>query len=259
MEALTNSAELFLKEFEDVVLLRTVHRVDYGDARDGSGVDWSQYAADADKFLDVTLKMASCTWTLQEHAWLAKRNRSTLFATHVGREELVAFEEAPLLMDTRRKKANGDDGADQINEKELEKVALKTRKAIIAIRSYHAKLAKEHHLKPELTEGDDFRGLLAELRLCEGARVLLIHNVWVEAGLMNGALGIVRGFVWPEGGDPWNADASKRAPLCLVIEFDNVNLGEEQSRDESGRLLFHSDGQLVMQSRCFFSKSRHRC
>ena len=40
------------------------------------------------------------------------------------------------------------------------------------------------------------------LHLCDGVRVLLTHNEWVEAGLMNGALGYVRGFVWPEGGNP---------------------------------------------------------
>ena len=32
-----------------------------------------------------------------------------------------------------------------------------------------------------------------ELHMCEGARVLLTQNLWVEAGLMNGALGTVRG------------------------------------------------------------------
>jgi len=30
--------------------------------------------------------------------------------------------------------------------------------------------------------------------------VLLTQNQWVEAGLMNGALGVLRGYMWPEGG-----------------------------------------------------------
>ena len=94
LEALTNEAELFREEFDDVVLLRKVHRIDFGDACSGGEAERLQYAADADKFLDVTLKMASCTWTLEEHAWLSKRNRSTLLATHAGREELLAFDEA---------------------------------------------------------------------------------------------------------------------------------------------------------------------
>ena len=35
-----------------------------------------------------------------------------------------------------------------------------------------------------------------ELFMCEGARVLLTQNLWVEAGLMNGALGYVRGYMY---------------------------------------------------------------
>ena len=53
-----------------------------------------------------------------------------------------------------------------------------------------------------LLDDDEFRHLSSVLHLCEGARVLLQRNEWVEAGLMNGAIGTVRGFVWPRGGDP---------------------------------------------------------
>ncbi len=38
---------------------------------------------------------------------------------------------------------------------------------------------------------DQFRGLQAVLELCLGARVLLTHNKWVEAGLVNGAFGLL--------------------------------------------------------------------
>ena len=46
-----------------------------------------------------------------------------------------------------------------------------------------------------------FQGMEAELLMCTGVRGLLVQNLWVEAGLMNGALGIVRGFMWPEDAD----------------------------------------------------------
>ena len=51
-------------------------------------------------------------------------------------------------------------------------------------------------------DAEDFKGLKAELELCEDARVMLTANEWVAAGLMNGALGYVRGYVFPEGFDP---------------------------------------------------------
>ena len=76
--------------------------------------------------------------------------------------------------------------------------------------------------------------------------MLLTHNEWVEAGLMNGALEYVRGFVWPEDGDPNSADASKQAPLCVIVEFDDVTLGADEIPKE--------DGVKSMQSRDFFPK-----
>ena len=48
---------------------------------------------------------------------------------------------------------------------------------------------------------------------------------------MNGALGVVRGYMWPEGADPHHKKVEKRNPLCVFVEFDSVNLGE----DEQGR------------------------
>ena len=44
---------------------------------------------------------------------------------------------------------------------------------------------------------------------------------------MNGALGWVRGFLWPEGGDPNSLDSKLRAPICVFVEFDDVTLGSD--------------------------------
>ena len=65
------------------------------------------------------------------------------------------------------------------------------------------------------------------LLMCGEARVLLTDNTWIEAGLMNGALGTLKGFMWPEGGDPNSSDSTLRTPLCCVVEFDDVNLKDE--------------------------------
>ena len=45
---------------------------------------------------------------------------------------------------------------------------------------------------------------------------------------MNGALGWVKGFMWPVGGDPLSPEDSLRAPICVFVEFDDVQLGVEQ-------------------------------
>ena len=46
---------------------------------------------------------------------------------------------------------------------------------------------------------NQFRGLRSALLLCVGARVMLHTNEWVEAGLMNGAMGTVRGLAGKGG------------------------------------------------------------
>ena len=72
-------------------------------------------------------------------------------------------------------------------------------------------------------KADDFIGMEAELLMCVGARVLLTQNLCVEAGLMNGAMGIHPGFMWPEDADPQFDKIELRTPLCVFVKFDSVN------------------------------------
>ena len=243
-------------EFDDVVFLRKVHRAD----RSRACVDPEQrkrYVEDADRFLEVTDSMADLTWTPEQHAWLSRFNRSARSATREGREELKKFEDAPILMDTRKMTASGEeiddpDGADAANLKRLHEVAKKQNRAILKIGGYHDKPTDNPDVKTEFLPEDDFRRLADTLHLCEDARVLLTHNLWVEAGLMNGALGTVRGFIWPKGGDPTSTESKKRAPLCVVVEFDEVNMPMEQKVDEHGQPVFDDAKQPVMERVRFF-------
>ena len=113
----------------------------------------------------------------------------------VVRAELVGFEDAPLLMDGRRKNAAGEDGAEQFNARELRRLSVRTGKPIAAIGAYHDRPESAPDLKPEQLDEEEFKGLKAFFEVCEGAHVLLTTKEWVEAGLMNGALGWVRGFM----------------------------------------------------------------
>ena len=225
--------------FEDVALLRQVHR--YVDENaDIPASKRAEYREHAAKFLHVTRGMVDCTWTRAEHVWLSRRNRSMLQQTPEGREELRTFDSAPLLVDGRKDRVTGEVGANQINKLRLERLSAETNKPIALLRALHDKpnTAEGMKMKPEAMDADDFRGMENETMLCEGARVLLTQNLWVEAGLMNGALGVVRGYMWPEGGNPCSEKPELRTPLCVFVEFDAVNLVDEAGRP---RTFFPND------------------
>ena len=233
VESFVDRCHLFRQEFEDVVILQKVHRSLDGDGVGGSLSD--ALAVEQQRFLEVVGRMADLEWTREDHAWLSQRNRSVMKLTAEGRAELAGFEDAPLLMDGRRRNALGEDGAQQYNAEELRKLSRRTGKPIAKIGAYHDKPSSKKKLKVEELDAEDFKGLQNNLDLCVGARVILTSNEWVEAGLMNGALGYVRGFMWPEGGDPNSADSRLRAPICVFVEFDDVHLGEDSS---AGRRSF---------------------
>ena len=92
-------------------------------------------------------------------------------------------------------------------------------------------------------DAEQFRGLKAELRLCIDCRVLLNTNKWVAAGLANGATGWVRGFMFPLGFDPSADDTALSTPLCVIVEFDEVNLGKHVSGYD--RSFFSGDASKV--------------
>ena len=226
MEGLTTLGMMTRESFEDVVMLKEVFRVDRG-SDDMSDAERRAYVGEADHFLDVTGRMGNLTWTQEDHAWLSRRNRSAL-----SEAERKEFEEAPMLMDTRKRRSGGGeggeevDGADLLNARELQALSRRTGEPILAIGGYHDKPEMDRDLRAELLDDGAFMRLEGTLRLCKDARVLLGHNLWVEAGLMNGALGYVRGYVWPEGGDPRSSDSKKRAPVCVVVELSLIHISE---------------------------------
>ena len=106
-------------ECRDVVVLRTVHRLDDGDAGMAEDVR-AAYRADGEKFVRVVGRLADCQWKAEEHAWLSQRNRSRLMRTEAGRRQLAEEFDDPtrpavLLMDGRVRNRAGKEGADQRN------------------------------------------------------------------------------------------------------------------------------------------------
>ena len=184
------------------------------------------FVDDLNRFREVTERLAELTITRDDIAWLSRRNRSRLSA-----EERRLYDDAVLLMDTRKQRvergseATQHDGADYKNLEELYKLAARKGVPVVRFGSHHKKREGEETMKAELMEDDDF-GLAAVLQLCVGARVILTRNMWIGAGLVNGSMGTVVNFVWEPGGDPASSDPRLRAPFCIIVEFDDVQLDE---------------------------------
>jgi hypothetical protein len=234
------------------VILRTVHRIDRNGPESANMTPEAQqqYAAEADKFLCVAKGLGNLTWTSEERDWLNERVIDKLARTEEGMKELEEeefFQAAPLLMDVRVSRREGQDAADLRNRRELENVSLRTGNPVAAIRAKHDRKGAAQKLRAGELQSEEFKGLVNVLELCVGARVLLTVNLWTEAGLMNGALGWVKGFVWPDGGNPGSDDVALQAPYYVVVEFDELTLGCEESLTEKDR-----DGLPKLVERSFF-------
>lgn len=61
---------------------------------------------------------------------------------------------------------------------------------------------------------DEMMGLEKTLFLSANARVMITSNIWLHAGLVNGAIGTVRHIIFRPGTQP------PTMPLVIVIEMD---------------------------------------
>ena len=63
---------------------------------------------------------------------------------------------------------------------------------------------------------DDAGGLEAVICLTQSVRVMLTSNLWVDVGLVNGAMGTIRAICYRSGGPP-------DLPISVMVHFDNYS------------------------------------
>lgn len=64
---------------------------------------------------------------------------------------------------------------------------------------------------------DDAGGLDPIICIARGARVMLTANLWVEAGLVNGAMGTIHAICFKPGESPPNL------PVSIMVQFDSYS------------------------------------
>jgi ATP-dependent exoDNAse (exonuclease V) alpha subunit len=69
-------------------------------------------------------------------------------------------------------------------------------------------------LGSSISKEDNDHQLEQQILLCIGQRVMLTYNLWIQTGLVNGALGLVTQIAYTEGVNP------PRFPTYVIVEFD---------------------------------------
>jgi ATP-dependent exoDNAse (exonuclease V) alpha subunit len=73
-------------------------------------------------------------------------------------------------------------------------------------------------------EADNCGGLEQEIKMAVEDRLMLRRNIGTEDGLVNGVMGTVVGFEWPEG---VAVDDPERQPTAIKVLFDNKRVGQK--------------------------------
>jgi len=143
------------------------------------------------RFRDALCRLRCGLSTLDDWNFFMTRRMSNL-----PPNERADFELAPHIFTT-------NDEADSFNQKRLS--GLQT--AVARIQALHTGPGAQN------ATFDDV-GLESVLYLAVNARVMLIANLWTQAGLVNGATGTVRGLVYDFDRQP------PQIPTSIFVEFD---------------------------------------
>jgi len=73
---------------------------------------------------------------------------------------------------------------------------------------------------------------VANLTVCIGAKTMLIQNIWVKLGLVNGTTGTIKDIVWKEG-----ADIKKDPPQALLIAVGQYDGPALFTRQDSKKVI----------------------
>ena len=77
--------------------------------------------------------------------------------------------------------------------------------------------AKHNNSYASKLSSEEFGGLEPLIHLCVGAKVMLTRNLWVEKGLCNGAMGVVKDIIFKHDQQP------PTLPIAVIVQFENYS------------------------------------
>ena len=177
---LSDAGRRVFAAFKQAVVLHTVERI-------------TADTPDAKAFKDLLARLRHGEVTHDDWLFLMQRSHHLLSA-----EDQSSFSDAQLIVSTRQTE-------EILNHAELQR--LPTAKVKLC--------AVNAGPGSSSVTVDDAGGLPPLLHIAQGARVMLRQNLWIEAGLTNGALGTVLGILYDPNGQPPPA-----LPLAVFVQFD---------------------------------------
>ena len=158
----TNRGKELIEQFKVSIILTKQHRQTGGE------------------YTKLCLKFRDGSFSTADHILLQKRNYDQL-----PLQEKVQLEEKGTRLVTTNKQAGN------CNAKKLIATAKQYQHKIFRLEAFES-----GNKGKAVTTSENFNGLKSTLHLTIGSRVMLTSNIWVEAGLINGAQGIVKDIVF---------------------------------------------------------------
>ena len=150
-----------------------------------------QHRQTGGEYTKLCLRLRDGTFSTADHLILQSRNYDTLPLA-----DKIHLEDKATRLVTSNKQAGN------YNARKLISLAKSDKSKIFRIEAYES--GKEGKA---VSSSDNFGGLKTTFHLAINSRVMLTSNLWVEAGLINGAQGIVRDKLCP------HLSSSTKAPI----------------------------------------------
>ncbi len=158
------------------------------------------------------LRLRDMTLTHEDCFGLCKLKRSACSA-----KDRMFFQDAPVLMEFRRTtEANEEDNCDHYNRQRLRVLAKETKVPVIAFDAPHEVATQDASMKLDESLSS---ALPKRLEVATGAPALLMHNLAVEHGWMNGSQGVVVDAPYADGCHPNRDHVTSRMPMAIVVDF----------------------------------------
>jgi hypothetical protein len=152
------------------------------------------------KFLDLLSRLSNGETTLEDYDILQTR-----FVKNVNNSTKKNFEDAIRLFSTK-------EAVENYNNLKLHNMQDENGNLLLI-----ARIPAKHHGKgAHRGSADDAGGLSSVLYLGVGCRVMLRTNMWVNMGLVNGAMGTVVDLLYEEG-----QQSPDNPPAIVMVKFDD--------------------------------------